>query len=407
MGFFSKKETSIKRTKQCSRCKLFIDCNNPNLEGFINPNSKILFIGDIPSKRSQSAGKCINGVLEKILIDALNNIGIDFYTECSYVPVLGCHIADIDKNANRINRAIKYCYPGIQHVLMKSNPKVIVSLGKHATKSFLKKYWERDFGKFRRWRGFHIPIREYKAWLVPLYSPKTLAQNIDAEFGKQRNMFLTNKVILENDLLLVKSLLDQEFPEYENELKYCHVLTEKEGLSYLDNLIQRNPKFLAFDYETTGLKPYNKDHKIYSVSFCYEDNRAVAFRWTDKVKELTKPILENESIKKIASNMKYENVWSDIISDIDVQGWFWDTMLMAHVMDSRSEITSLKFQAFVNMGVLDYESSIKQYLRADSSNGLNNIFNCDELNMLKYNAMDSLLEYRLAFLQMKKVGILK
>jgi len=80
-------------------------------------------------------------------------------------------------------------------------------------------------------------------------------------------------------------------------------------------------------------------------------------------------------------------------------------------MDNRPGITGLKFQTYVNFGIVDYASEIEPYLHAsDDSNGnaINRIQElCNkpfgEAKLLKYCALDAIYEYRLAMLQQSEI----
>jgi hypothetical protein len=81
-------------------------------------------------------------------------------------------------------------------------------------------------------------------------------------------------------------------------------------------------------------------------------------------------------------------------------------MQAAHILDNRPGILGLKFQTYVNFGVVDYDSHIAPYLTSNSKNG--NAFNrVDDIpidDLLEYCAMDSLFEYRLAEIQRRLMG---
>jgi hypothetical protein len=127
------------------------------------------------------------------------------------------------------------------------------------------------------------------------------------------------------------------------------------------------------------------------------------------VVSLLKKVLTHERIWKIAANMKFEEIWSREILKIRVANWLWDSMLAAHNLDNRQEITGLKFQAYVNYGIIDYDSHIKPFLQSkeeNNGNAFNRIHEVDLFDLLTYCGIDSMLEYRLAFDQMKLMGIL-
>lgn len=109
----------------------------------------------------------------------------------------------------------------------------------------------------------------------------------------------------------------------------------------------------------------------------------------------------------LVNNCKFEENWTLNILGTHIKGWKWDSMLAAHIIDNRSDITNLKFQTYVNFGIIDYNLEVKEYLQAidpNNGNSMNRLLeyvkrerNREEL--LTYNALDSIHEYRLALRQ--------
>jgi hypothetical protein len=79
-------------------------------------------------------------------------------------------------------------------------------------------------------------------------------------------------------------------------------------------------------------------------------------------------------------------------------------MLAAHALDNRPGITSLKFQVFAMLGMGSYDDHIKPFLKTKGKLRLNHIDEIDERDLLLYNGLDSLYEYKLAQLQMPLLG---
>lgn len=122
--------------------------------------------------------------------------------------------------------------------------------------------------------------------------------------------------------------------------------------------------------------------------------------------------MEDSSIGKVAANMKMEDHWTAVRARrIQIQGWLWDTMNCAHVLDNRKEITNLKFDVYKRYGVVDYASSLDQYLHSNSkehgANSFNRVFEAPIDNLLLYNCKDAFYTYHLAIDQMTEIGVLK
>jgi hypothetical protein len=85
-------------------------------------------------------------------------------------------------------------------------------------------------------------------------------------------------------------------------------------------------------------------------------------------------------------------------------------MLAAHVIDNRTGICGLKFQSFINFGVVGYENLIDPYLKSVTPRDptapnriLEFIERHGEDECLIYCGIDSLLAYRLTMKQMKEI----
>jgi DNA polymerase I-like protein with 3'-5' exonuclease and polymerase domains len=157
---------------------------------------------------------------------------------------------------------------------------------------------------------------------------------------------------------------------------------------------------IAFDYETNCLKPEYPGAEIVSCSICWGDKHVIAFPWTEKIAEAMDLLLKSP-VRKIASNMKFEERWTKYVFGYPVQNWDWDTMLAAHVLNNSRGVTGLKFQSFVCLGQPNYERHIEHYLTPGRKQYLNRIREIPLKDLLIYNGMDSLLEMKLSQLQKK------
>ena len=109
--------------------------------------------------------------------------------------------------------------------------------------------------------------------------------------------------------------------------------------------------------------------------------------------------------------MKFEESWSRNRLKVSVDRWVWDSMLAAHLLDNRPGVTGLKFQTYVNFGVVDYSSEIDPFLTSTDQKGANATNRILELisssggreKLLKYCGLDSVYEYRLAMIQRKLI----
>jgi len=249
---------------------------------------------------------------------------------------------------------------------------------------------EDDFKKsvdiYSRWPGWQIPSVSLNAWICPLPDPIYILQTKDDEaLLKVTRDYLAKGFAIDEkpEPLIIKDL------EKEVEL----IIKPKLAYARLKDLY-RKKGIMAFDYETTGLKPENPKQEIVSCSFCYQGTDTFAFMWDRRLEKIMKAILQKKELKKVASNLKYEERWSVSKLGTKVRGWHWDTMLAMHQLDNRRKITSIKFVAFVLLGVGNYDSDVEPYIDAGGSNKLNRMKEAPVKDLLLYNGMDSLLEYK-------------
>jgi len=161
---------------------------------------------------------------------------------------------------------------------------------------------------------------EFKNWLSALLKSESKSESkLESESESEK-----------------KSITHQE--KYAN---YKIIFTEKELELLLENI--KNSKILSFDTETTSLN--YMEAKIVGVSFASEASYGfyipLAHDYPDAPKQLNrdfvleklKPFLEDNTIKKIGQNIKYD---IEILANhgIQLQGISDDTMLESYILDS-------------------------------------------------------------------------
>ena len=160
-------------------------------------------------------------------------------------------------------------------------------------------------------------------------------------------------------------------------------------------------KPLSFDYETNRLKPDHRDARIVCCSVSNGET-SIAFPWQGKAIKTMKFFLDS-NIPKIGYNALFETRWTKRELGIDINNWIWDGMLAAHVLDNRKKITGLKFQSFVLLGQESYDDVVKPFFYTEGSNIENRIREVSLDKLLTYCAMDSLLEWKVAEIQMTQL----
>jgi len=395
-GILFEPESSTAKSFSCSSCGLYEHVKSPRMEPYGKFRKGILNIGEAPGEVEDNRGKPWQGRAGQVLHRAYREVGIDLFEDCLNVNAVSCRpTSKTGSNRTPTDKEIQACRGNVFRVIKEYKPKVVVLFGGVALQSVIGNYWKKNLGEISRWHGFVIPDRNVGAWVIPTFHPSYIMRQEKSE---------EYRLVWKQDVKKVLDVLDNPFPAYKEQV---HIVNDEEhAKEVLRMLLDRKPKFLYIDIETTGLKPYNRDsHKIICMSLCDNENES----WVIPIPQdvtLLKRLLEHPKIGKLAHNMKFENNWLSVLCGIDVQPWVWDSMIAAHVLDNRPDITGLKFQVYVNFGVADYDSEIEQYLKADGSNSVNKTLDLwrslsGRNKLMTYCGLDSLFGYRLAMNQMR------
>lgn len=396
-GFFRAADLSPQRNHtgllvpKCGACGLKDRCLSPKMPVDGRGRRKILVVGEAPGKDEDARGKPFVGVSGKLLEDVFGDAGVDLRDDCWLTNSLICHPKG---NTTPTDKQIDYCRPNLLAAVKTLQPEVIILFGKPAVKSLIGHLWKEDVGPITRWVGWRIPCREPNAWLCPTFHPAFVLRSEGKE-GLVARKLLTAHV---RRAVAKKGRPWKTIPDYARQVRCLY--DAGEIVSAVRSLSGPHP--VAFDYETDRLKP-DSGGRIVTCSMS-DGKTTVAFPlYQLPVLEALKDFLRGPT-PKIASNLKFEDRWTRHAFGHGVRNWFWDTMLAAHVIDNRPGITGLKFQAFALLGQEDYDSYVKPYLKAAGANLPNRIKDLALDKLLKYNALDSLLEYKVAMIQRKRLG---
>jgi uracil-DNA glycosylase family 4 len=405
LGFFKKKDTrSLKFTGakklSCFSCKLYKEAHSPKMEPYGNFAKEIMVIGEAPGEREDETGLPFQGKTGRLLQRAFEKLGFDLFEDCIVLNSVNCRPPkDRQPTPNEVNccRDVK-----VLKALEEYKPKVVILLGNVALRSFLGHRWKSgQLGGITKWAGWLIPDQDFKTWICPTYHPSFVERAESAEVN----------LIWEKELKAALGCLKKSFPVYKEPVIHFVDDLKKVGEILEDSKIE----VVGFDYETTGKKPQAYGHRVVTASIAYTPDEAISFVMPTRKSE-RQPFIDflQSTIQKIAANLKFEDTWSNIRLGSTVNNWIHDTMLWAHILDNRPGTTSLKFQTYVNFGIMSYEEDDSPYLKTpndSSSNQHNKIFELLEQyggkeQLLRYNALDSIYEYRLALLQKEKAKVL-
>ncbi len=391
---FQRSEQDFSRgLRKCGACKFAQNCISPRIETTGDGTSQVLIIGEAPGVREDKLGKHFAGDKVLRLKESLSDIG-QSYKATWQTSAMICKPGE----NGWTDRNIEYCRPGLLAEIDKLKPKVIILLGPAAIRAIMPTERGGSVGSAERWFGFSIPSRQFKAWLCPVFGIDRVLKFWDNPI---------TKVIWHRHLKQAFSLVDEPAKALtERDLK------EQVELIYsphsaklrLKDLLKKEGR-LAFDYEANCLKPDKKKAQLLACSFCLEGKDTFSFLIKDdSTFPLLKKVLTRDKFRFIASNLKNEERWSKSKLGVNVANWWHDTMLAAHITDPRKGITSIKFQAFLFYGIPDYDRFVDPFMKNDK-HGFNKLHTMDPKDLLQYNGLDSLLEYKVAIRQRKVLGL--
>ncbi len=398
--FQSTMKTPLPMVAKCGACGLYKTCKSKKMSWSGSGRKGILIVGEAPGREEDNKGIQFVGSTGQLLKRALHKAGVNMRKDCWLTNALICRPPG---NEIKNEKMIEWCRPNLTNTIKELNPRLILLVGHTAVKSLIGSIWKEDVGTARRWIGWKIPSQRLNAWICPVYHPSYV----------QREMQNNNKVLESSFYKSIKEAVSMEgrpwekVPDYPSQVERIYDSKKAAMLvrmmTYDRQLDDVNaPSVIAFDYETNMLKPDSDKARIVSCSLSDGDT-TIAFPWEGKVVEQMKKFLIGP-IPKIAANLKFEARWTKAILGIEVNNWFADTMLLAHILDNRPDICGLKFQSFVKLGQESYDDHIRPYLKADNPNEENRIKEVPLDQLLLYCGLDSLLEWKLCQIQRKELG---
>lgn len=403
----------------CGKCRLHRTCNSPKMEPYGDGSSGLMFIGESPGEKEDDLNIPLVGPSGRMLEASIRDAGIDPETVVK-LNAVSCHPPD---GRDPTGMEIDSCRGRVWAAIEKYKPKVIVPLGLTALESLIGHRWpkkkdekETGLGSFSRWFNWNIPDRQTKCWIIPNYHPawvlrkRKKSRKEDQEEPPNPAAELWFEEGMQNAI----RHLDIPMPVFKDEESCVEIITDEKYIVAALAECATAP-FIAFDYEGSGLKPYRKGHRIWYIGIATHENRAFVFPTEGMTTALRayRNMMADKRVLKVAHNMMYEDLWTRERLGVQVEGWTMDTIQSAHILDQRPGITGLKFQTYVQSGLIDYSSHVSEYLSTPlnaqeaemGSNGFNRISLAPPKQAMLYCGIDCIGTFRLALHHAKLLGI--
>lgn len=395
-GFFKLSEIQSERPDftipRCGLCGLYRQCRSPKMEPYGRGAKEILIVGEAPGRQEDEQGRPFIGKSGKLLRETLSNFGISMDRDTIVTNSLICRPAVVNgRIQNPEPKQIRWCRPNLVKTLATVQPKIVITLGVAALRAVVSEFWKGDIGKMERWVGWRIPTSKF--WLCPTYHPSyVLRQEKNRILSQVWADHIRRAVSIKKDV--------PEIPDYESQVE---VLTDEDEIVTAIDWFIAAGGWQAFDYEANCLKPEYPKAKLVSCSIS-NGERTIAYPWWGRAIAATKRYVQSKRVRKVAANIKNEDRWTRRKLKCSIVNPDHCTIIAAHVIDYRPHITSLKFQAFINLGVSTYNRNVEPYLKARKGSHYNRIHEVALPTLLTYNGLDSLFEYHLAMRQRKILG---
>lgn len=404
-GFFTKEETKIKSLRRgCASCGLIKGCLTPRMKPSGEGKQKWLVIAEAPGEEEDSKGTQLIGKAGKLWSSKLVRYGVSSKRDFRRTNAIRCRPP---KNRAPKPHEIASCRHHIWKEVKKNPPKAVFLLGAVAIEAWWGDRLSDSIGPIGKWRGVRIPDRDHQCWVFHLFHPSYVLRSEHYNPGIE--------ITFDLDLRTALATANDPLPP----LLLQPAITENDRVQILDDpksalrWLRKIPPgaLLTVDWETTGLKPWNKGHDILCAGFSLDGKEAVAIPLEHpKVRIEVAKQLDRRDIYLCAHHIQFEDMWSRKILGNNPKHWVWDTMLAAHLLDNRTGITGAKWQAFIRYGIIDYDKEIDPWKKSkEGTNGFNQLRERmkhpeDRRKVLTYAGLDALFESRMAFDQMEEMG---
>jgi len=362
----------------CQACSLR---NNIKIEPTGSNFPVFYFLGEAPGFDETVAKRQFVGRSGKRLRKTLYSI-IDNDFEKEYIRWNNALKCRPPENRTPTKEEINCCKKYLIEDINKTKPMVIVTFGEVPLSTIT------DLDDVFVFAGRFITARVggIDCYVYPMYHPSFLLRNEKSD--KFYNEFFD--ACFRRLFTILPDLEPAKVENKEDITKNILVfLNEDEALSYMKDSLYGN--LLAFDIETTTLRPFDKNAKIVSASVANSDV-SISFPFTEKIRDFLIDFMKEKEI--ITHNLKFELEWFYNIYGSRVFDIKWhDTMIQAYLIDYRIPVMKNRKNNTFSLDALTY-LNFGFHLKSVTDIDRKNITTFDKKTGI-YNALDSKYTYKL------------
>ena len=388
------------KEQNCLNCPIYKDKKRRSVDGKWADQRKMM--ADLIIVLPVGQLKILKSVVKRIVRKVDSSLSV------AVIPDIYCDY----RNPKLYDRISKHCSASLHHAIKevgKPNAPVML-VGSLA----LKTYYSTKYSKLYevdKLFGRVIPDLENGRWVgIAKQISTDSVTNRKLSAVAERKLFgysirqLTEYIGREKEVAILKKRAEYLYSPRA-------IVNEDEAIEKLQGILDgQYEKFVAFDYETTGLKPYRKDHVLYTCGFATSMKDCFAFMITPRIEDYLRKILTSARIPKVAANNGFEYIWTLVKLGVHINNYVYDCCLAAHIQDPRRGVAGVKFLALVEFGIHDYGKIMEPYLTPTETmisrygaNAINRITQAPKQLLLQYNAIDAQVEYWLAAKHLKEI----
>lgn len=304
-------------------------------------DAPILVVCEPPDDDAFAAGRCMTDSEKRFFMSIADGYGFgpeDFaFVPCSEPMPEDC-VGDRDQGEH-----LAHDREAFMRKLQSCDPSLIMVLGKHALRQVSGRAAQigKARGQIHNYHGVRAPV-------LPLFGVR------------QCLWFPENISIFVTDFNMAATLDDNDYDPRAMR-RATRDNTNYQWSLDLTELINSEPKWLAVDTETTGLRWTDPNVRVLTVQLTPKagtsyvvpvDMRAAKLVYPDmehralqravgRVRTQVRKLLRDSSIKKIGHNIKFDHHQIRETLGYKVQGWFADTQQLAFVVDDNMVEKSL------------------------------------------------------------------
>lgn len=338
----------------CARCR---GCASPRLARKASAPGGLLFLLEQPTRAQDRTGEAMDGLFRRHVLPALDAADVDMrsVTVTFAVPCAGPDVGCLPRPAYM--EQLEACRKVLDALVRETRPRVVVPCGKLAWDVLTQGRMGGRLGglKYVTDVCFHlIPDQSLGYFVAPVCSLAWLARMRADQ--RQRDDYVFYKRRL-SEFLDVAARFDGPFPDnlrLRGSIKL--VDSRAEAVAVLRGLLEDKPEYLAFDYETDGLKLERDGMLIRMVGLSTRGGTwAMPFyNGCAEFEDAMRALMLDPAIGKVAHHAKYESRCTLAKLGVMPAPWVGDTMYMARVLDNTTKV-GLKYLAYMELGVAGYD----------------------------------------------------